>query len=602
MTALQLELSNIDEVYDSSESTITSAIKLLQTNQPQQPDRQKRSLLPFLGDALSWLTGTATTKDIRSIKTRINQLISTQTSQHDTLAHIISILNVTRYATQSNRRGINSLIDAVRTTSYNIDNLYNLTSSLASSINFHQLILQLRSVFANLRDALHHIRMVSAHTMDYIDAATTGTLSPRILPVKDLQGMLQHIADSLPSTLRLPVSPDDTLHFYRYLRTHVLIENKQFLLLIDVPIQDRSRQISIYQVISINIPHGNYSAQYDVSTQFLGISHDATMAVELSPRQYKICKEANGQFCSITSPYQPLAKPPSCITALYTKSLSDITTHCSVKITKALETSLPTQIAPDVWLITTPAKAQPATTTLICPASPMETINLRKPLHILKLPTACSATSPTFYLPPRYETSALDVNVSLQMANLHYINMSDQHFRIWNHLGTNRTEDQLHHLSTISSIPINSLYQHLLNNTGTIQPFDMTTGSSREANPLWTLLTHPGVYATAIGSLIPLGIGFLCCYLFWCRPAKLARRPLTLGNTQYAIVDDNVVEAPIYRREGKAPQPTRPRENHGLAIEHLPTRPESRHKQQSQSLGVPTKGSLGISPKIKGTQ
>ena len=260
MTALQLELSNINEVYESSESTITSAVKLLQTNHPQQPSRRKRSLLPFLGDALSWLTGTATTKDIRSIKTRINQLISTQTSQHDTLAHIISILNVTRYATQNNRRGINSLIDAVRTTSYNINNLYNLTSSLASSINFHQLILQLRSVFANLRDALHHIRMVSAHTMNYIDAATTGTLSPHILPIKDLQGMLQHIAESLPSTLRLPVSPDDTLHFYRYLRTHVLIENEQFLLLIDVPIQDRSRQISIYEVIPIDIPQGNYSA------------------------------------------------------------------------------------------------------------------------------------------------------------------------------------------------------------------------------------------------------------------------------------------------------------------------------------------------------
>ena len=278
--------------------------------------------------------------------------------------------------------------------------------------------------------------MVSAHTMDYIDAATTGTLSPHILPIKDLQGMLQHIADSLPSTLRLPVSPDDTLHFYRYLRSHVLIENEQFLLLIDVPIQDRSRQISIYQVVSISIPQGNYSAQYDVSAQFLGISHDATMAVELSPQQFKICKEANGQFCSITSPYQPLTKPPSCITALYTKSLSDITAHCSVKITKALETSLPTQIAPDVWLITTPTMAPPATTTLICPARPMETINLQKPLHILKLPMACSATSPTFYLPPRYETSALDVNVSLHMANLHYINMSDQPFCIWNHLGT----------------------------------------------------------------------------------------------------------------------------------------------------------------------
>ena len=58
---------------------------------------QKR-LLPFLGTALSWLTGTATTKDICSIKTRINQLIATQSSQCNTLVHIISILNVTQYA------------------------------------------------------------------------------------------------------------------------------------------------------------------------------------------------------------------------------------------------------------------------------------------------------------------------------------------------------------------------------------------------------------------------------------------------------------------------------------------------------------------------
>ena len=82
--------------------------------------------------------------------------------------------------------------------------------------------------------------MVSTHIIDYIDAATSGTLSPHVLLVVDLHGMLSHITDALPSMLHLPVSPDDTLHFYRYLHTHVLIENKQFLLLIDVPIQDRS--------------------------------------------------------------------------------------------------------------------------------------------------------------------------------------------------------------------------------------------------------------------------------------------------------------------------------------------------------------------------
>ena len=150
LTTLQLELSNIQDIYKSSEATITSAIKLLNSNQLQTKAQCRRSLLPFLGDALSWLTGTATTKNIHSIKTRINQLIATQTSQCNTLVHIVSILNVTRYATQVNRHSINSLIDAVHTTSQDINNLYNLTTSLATSINFNQMILHIRSVFADL--------------------------------------------------------------------------------------------------------------------------------------------------------------------------------------------------------------------------------------------------------------------------------------------------------------------------------------------------------------------------------------------------------------------------------------------------------------------
>ena len=74
--------------------------------------------------------------------------------------------------------------------------------------------------------------------MDYIDAAMTGTLSVHILPIMDLGKMLSHIEETLPSTLHLPVSSEDTLYFYRYLCTNVLIANKQFLLLIDVPVQD----------------------------------------------------------------------------------------------------------------------------------------------------------------------------------------------------------------------------------------------------------------------------------------------------------------------------------------------------------------------------
>ena len=462
------------------------------------------------------------------------------------------------------------------------------------------MILHNRSVFANLQDSLHYIQTVSTHTMEYINAATSGTLSPHVLPITDLQKMLQHIADTLPPTLHLPISPEDTLHFYRYLHTHVLIENKQFLLLIDIPIQDRVHQITVHQVFTLDIHQRNSAAHYDMNTKYLGVTKDASMGVELSATQFQACQQANGQFCHISTPFQLLANPPTCKAVLYAKSRTGIASKCSLKICKTTTTNLPTQIAPDVWILTTPATAPVTTMTLICPKKTMETIPIQQPIHILKLPMACSATSSHFYLPPRYETPILDINISLSMANLHMINISAQCFHIWQHLGSNRSDMQLQHLATIPSIPLHMIYQHLLNSTKQIVPFN--TESPGNANSLWNVFTHPGIYVSAIGLIIPVGIGLFCCYFFWCWPARFACRPLQPGNTQYTIVDDNVEVASIYRCDGKSPQPTRPCKNHGLAIECLPTWMESHCKQQSKSFAVPIQVSLGKSPKIQGMQ
>ena len=290
-------------------------------------------------------------------------------------------------------------------------------------------------------------------------------------------------------------------------------------------------------------------------------------------------------------------------------------------------------MAPDVWILTTPLAAPVNTRTLICPEKAIETIIIKKPVHILKLHMACSTTSTNFYLPPRYKTPTLDVNVSLNMANLHMINILAQDFHIWQHLGSNRSEAQLQHLTTKPSIPVQKIYQHMLNNTPPIMPFDMDEESTEHTDSIWTLFSHTGMYITAIGSLIPAGLGLFCCFFFWCQPARLVYQPLQpvnigslipagLGlfccfffwcqparlvyqplqpvNMQYTIVDDDVEVAPIYRHNGKDPQPTRPHENHGQAIEHLPTWTESQCKHPS--LVVPVQGKLEKPSKIQETQ
>ena len=63
------------------------------------------------------------------------------------MVHIVSILNVTRYTAQVNRHSINVLMDKVDETSQDVNNLYNFTTSLATSLTYHQLVLYIRSVF-----------------------------------------------------------------------------------------------------------------------------------------------------------------------------------------------------------------------------------------------------------------------------------------------------------------------------------------------------------------------------------------------------------------------------------------------------------------------
>ena len=109
----------------------------------------------------------------------------------------------------------------------------------------------------------------------------------------------------------------------------------------------------------------------------------------------------------------------------------------------------------------------------------MTFIKVEKPIHILRIPPACSAMSSHFHLPQTYQNSNLEVNISLDTANLNMINISSLDFCIWQHLKDQRNETQLQHLATIPLIPLNKIYQHIISGTQHITPFntaDKSTG------------------------------------------------------------------------------------------------------------------------------
>ena len=94
------------------------------------------------------------------------------------------------------------------------------------------------------------------------------------------------------------------------------------------------------------------------------------------------------------------------------------------------------------------------------------------------------------------------------------VNISAPEFRIWQHLEHHWNRTLLYHLVNIPSVPIDKLYKQMVNRNGPINPFLSTDESIGETVSIWTLFSHAGVYVTAIGLLIPAGLGIFCCYFF----------------------------------------------------------------------------------------
>ena len=206
------------------------------------------------------------------------------------------------------------------------------------------------TIFAYLRDCLTYMKQVATHMMDYVDDATAYILSPDILPVKELKGMLRHIESQLPSIRYLPISLDNTLHFYRYFKTHILVAEEQFLLLIHVPIQDRAQQLQIYKIFNLPVQHFDMSARYKINDKYMEITYNETQVVVMTEEQYSTCLHTNGQFFKVDPPFQTLTNPPTCRAALYAKNTKEIEVQCSLSVFHTPPTFLPVVVTSNLWI------------------------------------------------------------------------------------------------------------------------------------------------------------------------------------------------------------------------------------------------------------
>ena len=141
--------------------------------------------------------------------------------------------------------------------------------------------------------------------------------------------------------------------------------------------------MEIYEVFNLDTPPRNFFTHYDIQNKYLGITLDETSTVEISKDQFKTCQKANRQFCILNTPLLLLDNPPTCVSAPYAKDKDSIQRRCSLQIKKASSISIPTSIAPNVWIITSPPTAVPPRITCLCPEEAPKSVTPQTPIHIL---------------------------------------------------------------------------------------------------------------------------------------------------------------------------------------------------------------------------
>ena len=162
-----------------------------------------------------------------------------------------------------------------------------------------------------------------------------------------------------------------------------------------------------------------------MDTKYLGISQDEIKTVEISEQQFTTCQQANGQFCNIDAPLQPLSNLPTCITAICAKNKAESETTMLLANWEYMQFyHSHTYHCINLWILTSTTESDPTGITLICPDKAPLFIKVQKPIHILCLLPVCSATSRHFHLPPHYEDHQLTINISLNTANLNRMKIS----------------------------------------------------------------------------------------------------------------------------------------------------------------------------------
>ena len=375
--------------------------------------RTRRSLLPFLGDALSWLVGTPSASDMNQIKTAMRTLNMNQKNIQHVVEESLSLINISHNQVVQNRERINKINEGLKEIYEALNRESNMTRSELQKIKIFL------NLYVRLQIVVEHTRGLILETLNYmedlqvqINYLSMGRISPALIPPDKLLSILQNIKDKLPESLTLPIKPNKKLwEFYKLLSCSAVFEDDKILIVLKVPLLNSGDKMIIYRVYNMPLPNVNISsnrrqnkymvAQYDIESEAIAVNKAKTKYILLNKEEAKECTKSLNAFCNIKSPIYPMNVNKFCVITLFINNKKMIKRLCRTMVKPNEILPLANNISPGVWAVST---AKPLTFSISCENNDRESImRVRPPLEMINIAPTCTANSDYLTLPPHYE-------------------------------------------------------------------------------------------------------------------------------------------------------------------------------------------------------
>ena len=310
------------------------------------------------------------------------------------------------------------------------------------------------SIENNIDKIFEYLRIMSSHK------ATSAVIPPvalRRLLVKIENHMLTN------PRLKLPYDPRarGIWKYYSVIKITPIVMDKMLVILITIPVLDKSLELNIYQVHNLPaIPPGQeVAALYQLESRYFAIGKHGMYVILPMEQSVRTCLQTELAICILEQALYPIKHITWCVYALFIDHEERIKRDCKYSVTK-VSGNIAISLGGYLWAVSSIKQEQLQVRCL----EETHVIEIEPPLQIVYLGNGCEGYSPSMFLPAKNEmtTHAQIESRKEYFLQFNYVYTPDRYIGLWWQFRTRLMSDEDARAFITQVAPLGTMDYYLL--------------------------------------------------------------------------------------------------------------------------------------------